>query len=69
MAGLRGALPPPSSGKDKVKEQKDVEGTGEEAPCGNSLELKHQAETSTEEALQRTSPTRLDITIWMVLQR
>lgn len=55
-AELHGALPSPPARKDEVKEQKDVEGMGEQAPCGDSLELKHQAETSTEEAFQSTSP-------------
>ncbi|CAM9581425.1 unnamed protein product [Bubo scandiacus] len=57
-AELCGALPPPPARKDEVKEPKDVEGMGEEAPYGDSLELKHQAETSTEEAFQSTSPAR-----------
>ena len=54
-AELCAALPPSPARKDEVKEQKDVEGMGEEAPCGDNLELKHQAETCTEEAFQSTS--------------
>ena len=54
-AELCGALPPPPTRKDEVKEQKDIEGIAEQAPCEDGLELKQQAGTSTEEAFQSTS--------------
>lgn len=40
-------VPPSPAKKYRVKEQKDVENICEEGPCGDSLELKLQAETST----------------------